>query len=161
MKIHRRDFITLTSLAALQLGAAPLKTSARPRLSVIFDDGTGIVDARALYGGDARFLREGARVRVDSASGLNLTALYKVEIDGKVETVPFVAASASSIPTQFVMPVDSDDSLAFELEQSHLLQFTINPRDNAFALRKGTYLVSLDEKTLKISFDYEVQETTA
>lgn len=158
--LKRRDFLRLSCAAAVAtsggvLTAAPWSSESFPIgrsawLSVGYAKESEVDDAQILYGGDASFLRNGARISVsNSRSGHNfaLNALYSVEIDGIRRTIPFSVASKGSVPVRFVMPVDPEDGVAFELIASagdrRIIRFTVNPRDGAIPLRQGTYILAV------------------
>jgi len=161
--LKRRDFLRLSCAAAAAtsggvLSAAAWTSESLPIgesawLSVGFAEESEVADARTLYGGDASFLRDGARISVSaSRSGLNfaLNALYGVEIDGIRRIVPFAVASESSVPVRFAIPVDPDEGVAFELIASardrRIVRFTVNPRDGAIPLRRGTYVLAVSDR---------------
>lgn len=161
--LKRRDFLRLSCAAAVATSSGVLTAAAWSSdslpigesawLSVGFAEESEVADAQALYGGDASFLRHGARLSVSaSRSGLNiaLNALYGVEIDGIRRIVPFSVASESSVPVRFVIPVDPDEGVAFELiagaRDRRILRFTVNPRDGAIPLRRGTYVLAVSDR---------------
>lgn len=156
--MKRREFLLLSGTAALAaaggaLHADILKTPGF-RVSIGFAEDGELADARTLYGGDAGFLRDGTHVRVNGSlpPAFELNALYGVEIDGVRQSVPFMAASKGSMPARFVMPVDPDDGVAFELiarsADRHMLRFTVNPKDGAIPLRRGTYVVAVHNQRM-------------
>lgn len=161
--LERRDFLRLSCAAAAAtssgvLTAAAWRSDSLPIgesawLSVGFAEESDVADAQTLYGGDAGFLRHGARISaMASPSGLNfaLNALYAVEIDGIRRFVPFTVAAKSSVPVRFVVPVDPDEGVAFELIAAagdrRILRLTVNPRDGAIPLRRGTYVLVVSDR---------------
>jgi len=163
--LKRRDFLRLSCAAAAAtsggvLSAAAWSSESLPIgesawLSVGFAEESEVADAQILYGGDASFLRDGARISVSASRfGLNfaLNALCGVEIDGIRRFVPFSVASERSVPVRFVIPVDPDEGVAFELiagaRDRRILRFTVNPREGAIPLRRGTYILAVSDQQL-------------
>ncbi len=153
--VSRREFLRLSCAAAVATSGGILRASALSPdwLSIGFADESGIVDAWGLYGGDARFLRDGARISVTATRAdlnFSMNALCPVEIDGTARLLPFSVASKSSVPVRFVIPVDPDDGVAFEVVadagERRILRFTVNPREGAIPLRRGTYIVAVSDR---------------